>query len=134
MKKMLIIFALISVLVKVADMNRDTHSVASVEEAAPVTEVRTADGTAFEYVRYNYAYSAPSSSLLTVPRNNFAAGTGYHGYARRGTNSLYQSIILKNRKISNPMTCRAFTALMELFPSGMSSQNHHFINLCKLVI
>lgn len=88
------------------------------------------------YVRYNLAFTAPSSSVIGIPQNSGPAGqirTGnwHQGHQRNG--SRFPAAI-KNGKLTGMPPIHSFQFQINLFPSGKRSCYHHLISLRKLVI
>ncbi len=87
------------------------------------------------YVDFNQAFTAPSSSCIGIPRNHsgISAPTRIPGFGKRPANNGRSKTITKG-KIDGPEKTDCFIYGINLFPSGKTSSDHHFISLRKLVI
>ena len=87
------------------------------------------------YVDYNYAFCAGSGTSITAQRTNGGSSIPRNpGTWKRCHESDSQTILLHSGKVCSVSAVNSFLSTIMLHPSGLMSDSHRFIQLCRLTV
>lgn len=91
--------------------------------------------TSDRYVDYNYAFCAASGTSISAQRSNGNSSIPRNpGAWKRCNESDSQIVELHSGKICCESAVNNFLSTILLHPSGLQSDSHRFIQLCRLTI
>ena len=108
------------------------------KSAVPTQHADTLKGngqTSDRYVDYNYAFCAGSGTSITAQRTNGGSSIPRNpGTWKRCHESDSQTILLHSGKVCSVSAVNSFLSTIMLHPSGLMSDSHRFIQLCRLTV